>query len=582
MNIRRIVSYVLVAALAAILWTTWTREHPKAEPSKQQATETAVSSSSAARKSASENFAPETFNPGEAKQQSTKPKSNVPVQATTAKGKVVLVTTDTLNVGINLNGGTITQAGLPKYPVSLKDKSPMQILSSRSSDLYIAQSGLTNTGAKGKTVPIQYTADKTSYQLQPNSNTLVVSLKGTTANGLQVTKNYIFTKGSYAIKLSYSIKNTASKAWNGSLYNQFVRREPASTRKMFHVSSYNGASISSPSTPYDKITYKKMNESPINQTNPGGWVAMQQHYFLSAFVPVNQKQPNHYYSHVRHSGSGSGIYTLGFVGTQKSIAPGQTGTAAATLYVGPEIAKNLSALAPGLDRTIDFGWLWWVSIIIFWIMSLIHSVVGNWGWAIVITTIIIKLVLYPLSATSFRSMARMRELQPKMQALKERHADDRQAMSKATMELYRKEKINPLGGCLPMLIQVPVFIGLYYVIIESVQLRQAPFILWIHDLAVKDPYYILPILMGASMLLLQRLTPSSPDPMQAKMMMIVPVVFTFFFLNFPAGLTLYWLVNNCMQILQQWYVTKTLDAHKIKKAKKAKGKKKKSKFNLIK
>ena len=213
-------------------------------------------------------------------------------------------------------------------------------------------------------------------------------------------------------------------------------------------------------------------------------------------------------------------------------------------------------------------------------MSLVHAVLGNWGWAIVVTTIIIKFVLYPLSATSFRSMAKMRELQPKMQQLKEKFGDDRQAMSKATMELYRKEKINPLGGCLPMIIQIPIFIGLYYVIIESVQLRQAPFIFWIHDLSVKDPYYVLPILMGLSMLLQQRLAPSSPDPAQAKMMMFLPVVFTIFFINFPAGLTLYWLVNNCVQILQQWYVTRTFEQHKAKKVRKAKARKKNKPYKL--
>jgi YidC/Oxa1 family membrane protein insertase len=308
---------------------------------------------------------------------------------------------------------------------------------------------------------------------------------------------------------------------------------------------------------------------------------MQQHYFLSAWIPIDQQLTNRFYSQVTNLDGGFKVYTIGFFGPQLTTAPGATGSAGSTLYVGPEIASTLKPIAPGLDRTIDYGWLWWISIILFWLMESIHKLVGNWGWSIVITTIIIKFVLYPLSATSFRSMAKMREMQPKLQQLKERFGDDRQALSRATMELYRKEKINPLGGCLPMLIQIPVFIGLYYVIIESVQLRQAPFILWIHDLSVKDPYYVLPILMGFSMVLQQRLTPSSPDPAQAKMMMIIPLVFTVFFLNFPAGLTLYWLVNNCVQILQQWYVTKTFEAHKEKKARKAKAKKKK-KNSLVK
>ena len=576
MNIRRILSYIAVAVLAAIIWNTWVKEQPE-----KPASAAATSSTTATRASSGTSFAPSAFNPNqkpEKKSQKTTEKNLPPgvVSGVNGSTNLINVTTDVLQVGINPKGGILSSVKLTKYPVSIKEKNtPIAIISDQPQHYYVAQSGLTNTGKAGKSEVINYKSSQPSYTLSKDANQLAVSLSGKTANGLIVTKSYVFTKGSYAIKLNYTIKNSSGKTWNGNLYTQLMRKQPEKHGHLFYSRSYNGAAVSSPETPYEKITYKDMNKANIDRKNIGGWVAMQQHYFLSAWIPENQTNMNYFYSNVDKTGHGN-IYTIGFVNQGLSINGGATAATNATLYVGPELAKNLKPLAPGLDRTIDFGWLWWVSTIIFWIMSLVHYVLGNWGWAIVFTTIIIKFILYPLTATSFRSMARMRELQPKMQRLKEQYGDDRQAMSRATMELYKKEKINPVGGCLPMLIQIPVFIGLYYVIIESVQLRQAPFIFWIHDLSVKDPYYVLPILMGLSMLLQQRLTPASPDPMQAKIMMFIPVVFTFFFINFPAGLTLYWLVNNCVQIGQQWYVNKTMDAHMAKK--KAK-KKKKSKFS---
>lgn len=550
-----------MAVLAAFLYSAWTKDYPvqKESPAK---TSTMTSGSTE-----DGSFAPV---PTQG-QKSTTPvaaKHNIPTtveQDNTTN--LITVKTDVLQIGINPKGGSIAVAKLSKYPVSLSEKNvPVEILSNSSKNFYVAQSGLTNTTKRGGTSKIQFKADKTSYVLSPDAKTLTVTLVGSTPNKLQVTKQFTFTQGSYAVKVQYQIKNTTGKSWSGSLYTQLTRKKPGAPSHLFYTRTYDGASMSSPDTPYQKVDYKDMDKKPIQKESDGGWVAMQQHYFLSAWVPESQKQLNSFYTHV----SSSDIYTIGFMGPVLAIAAGQTQITSATLYVGPELAKNLDALAPGLERTIDYGWLWWFSVVIFWVMSLVHSAVGNWGWAIVITTIVIKFILYPLSATSFRSMARMRELQPKMQRLKEQYGNDRQAMSRATMELYKKEKINPVGGCLPMLIQIPVFIALYFVIIEAVQLRQAPFIFWIHDLSTKDPYYVLPILMGLSMLLQQKLTPSSPDPTQAKVMMVIPVVFTFFFLNFPAGLTLYWFVNNCVQMLQQWWVNKNMDAHMAKKARKKK------------
>ncbi len=303
-----------------------------------------------------------------------------------------------------------------------------------------------------------------------------------------------------------------------------------------------------------------MQEKNLNQTIQDGWAAMIQHYFISAWVPAKSATST-YYSRV----TPNGLYAIGMLSHPMSVAPGSKVTTEAKLYTGPAIASLLDKTAPGLRLTIDYGWFWFISDIIFWMMQHIYDVVGNWGWSIVIVTVIIKLLFYQLSAKSFRSMSAMKKLQPKIEMLKERYGDDKQKLTQATLELYRQEKVNPMSGCLPILIQIPVFIALYWVLVESVQLRQAPFIFWIHDLSQQDPYYVLPVLMGISMFIQQRLNPPPPDPLQAKVMMMMPVVFTVLFANFPSGLMLYWFVNNTLSFMQQWYVMQRLDKETVKK-----------------
>jgi YidC/Oxa1 family membrane protein insertase len=314
-----------------------------------------------------------------------------------------------------------------------------------------------------------------------------------------------------------------------------------------------------------------MDKENLNITMRGGWIAMQQRYFVTAWIP-QQLLNFQFYSYVERIGpsdkSPDKLYTIGFTSPAVTLAPNSNTNFSLIFYSGPEIAQVLASLAPNLDLVIDYGWLWIFSVPIFKVMQLIYFFIGNWGWAIVIVTILIKLLFYKLSEVSYRSMAKMRDVQPQILALRERYGDDRQKLSAATMELYRKEKINPLGGCLPILVQIPVFIALYYVLVESVELRQAPFILWIHDLSVRDPYYVLPILMGLSMLVQQRLNPPPADPMQARLMMVLPLVFMVLFATFPAGLVLYWLVNNCLSIVQQWYIMKKHEKLKQRKAKK--------------
>jgi YidC/Oxa1 family membrane protein insertase len=302
-----------------------------------------------------------------------------------------------------------------------------------------------------------------------------------------------------------------------------------------------------------------MQEKTLNQTITGGWAAMIQHYFVSAWVP-SKTETSQYFSKVTNDG----LYTIGMVGPKWTVPAGQTMDNASQFYAGPAIGDKLEKVAPGLQLTIDYGWFWFISVIIFWMMQKIHTVVGNWGWSIVLVTLVIKLLFYRLSAKSYRSMSVLKKLQPKINQLKERFGEDKQKFTQATLELYKKEKVNPMSGCLPILIQIPVFIALYWVLIESVQLRQAPFILWIHDLTLKDPYNVLPILMGISMFLQQRLNPPPPDPIQAKVMMAMPIVFVWMFWSFPAGLMLYWFVNNSLSFLQQWYIMHTIGDLKAK------------------
>ena len=558
MDVKKIILYIVVALLAISLFNLWMRDYPPASEWPSQS----ISSQPTDGKETT--YIPPTFTPVTAAK--TRLTGMLAAGNKIALGGLITVKTDVLEVAIDTRGGDIVSAKLPKYPVSFEEKdTPVQILNTDPNELYVTQSGFTNANANQEAASIKFTSIEKNYVLKDGETELIVQLTGRAPNGLKIIKTYTFHRDDYAIRLNYEIKNETAKLWQGSLFTQLTRRQPPAEHYHFYIRSYNGAAISSPQIPYEKVTYESLGKANIDRTSRDGWIAMQQHYFLSAWIPENSKLTYHYYSHMIPSqNGGKNIYVVGFVSPAMNIAPGETASSRTTVYVGPEAAKQLKALAPGLERTIDYGWLWPISMLLFWIMSAAHTIVRNWGWSIVVTTILIKIVFYWFSEKNFRSMARMRELQPRMQALRERYGDDRQALSRATMELYRKEKINPLGSCLPMLIQIPVFIAFYYVIIESVELRQAPFILWIHDLSAKDPYYILPILMGLSMLAQQRLSQTSSGSTQQKMMWILPVMFTVFFTNFPAGLVLYWLINNVVQTLQQWYVNKTYESYKAK------------------
>lgn len=469
---------------------------------------------------------------------------------------LVWVSTDVFKVAIDLNGGDIVQAQLLKYPKSLNDPQPTVLLDKSATRNYVAQSGLISTqGPDSKTLGrAQYQTTQSRYVLEEGHDHLEVKLLWSDSRDIQVEKVYRFYKDNYLVDVEFVVNNQSDKMFNGKFYGQ-LRRQPLSQQGsgILAMQMYQGTALYTPDKPYKKLKFDKMKESPFSETIKGGWAAQVEHYFLSAWVP--DKDANHrYYTKVDSKEN----YYIGAI-TPMKVAPGQSSTMAAQLYIGPEKMETLKAIAPGLELTIDYGILWPISQLLFWLLKLLFQWIGNWGWAIIGVTFLIKLVFYKLSAASYRSMGQMRKLQPRIQSLKERFGDDKQKFSQAMMEMYKKEKINPLGGCLPIIVQIPVFIALYYVLLESVELRQAPFMFWIQDLSTKDPYYVLPLLMGVTMFLQQKLNPSPPDPLQAKIMMMMPVIFTFLFMQFPSGLVLYWVANNVLSIIQQWTIMKNLD-----------------------
>jgi YidC/Oxa1 family membrane protein insertase len=374
--------------------------------------------------------------------------------------------------------------------------------------------------------------------------------------------SFTLKRGLYDLTVTYLIDNQSSQPWNGNLFAQLKRDDSSdpSSSTATGTATYLGAAMWTASEPYKKVSMKDIDKGQVKETVQGGWVAWLQHYFVTAWIPSHADSNT-----VTTRKDSQGNYIIGFTGPSLTAAPGAKVETNATLYAGPKSQAVLKELSPGLELTVDYGILWFIAQPIFWLLQHIHALVGNWGWSIIFLTMLIKGLFFPLSAASYRSMARMRAVAPKLAILKEQHGDDRQKLSQSMMELYKKEKINPLGGCLPILVQMPVFLSLYWVLLESVEMRQAPWLLWITDLSIKDPFFILPIIMGATMFIQQRLNPTPPDPMQAKVMKLMPIIFTFFFLWFPAGLVLYWVVNNTLSITQQWYITRGIEA-KAKKA----------------
>lgn len=483
--------------------------------------------------------------------------------STATQQELITVKTDVFLAKIDLEGGDIVHLELKDYPKNIDDPSNGVILLDESSSRnYIAQTGLigaNNTGpdsyVKGRA---KYSAPSLNYELKDSEDDLKVTLYWQSSPGsadVKVAKTYTFKRDNYLVDLDYTIVNNSDSVWNGNMFGQIKRQYIKGQDKngMLGVQMYQGGALYTPEKPYKKISFSDMNKGSFQQDISGGWAAMLEHYFLAAYIPNPEK------THTYYTGSSEGSnYKIGAT-SKVSVSAKSQATVKSQLYMGPEKTDVLKNISKGLELTVDYGILWPISQFLFAALKFINGWLGNWGFSIIALTFLIKAAFYKLSAASYKSMGKMRLVQPKIEALKNQFGDDKQGFSQALIGLYRKEKINPLGGCLPILIQIPVFIALYYVLLESVELRQAPFIFWINDLSAKDPFYVLPLIMGASMFLQQKLSPTPPDPMQAKVMMFMPVLFTVLFLSFPSGLVLYWVVNNVLSILQQWYITKKLD-----------------------
>jgi YidC/Oxa1 family membrane protein insertase len=474
---------------------------------------------------------------------------------------IVTVDTNVLKVKINSQGDLIF-AELKKYPQNPKDHTKgFNLLDNDNHRFYVAQTGLLSERGPDSKVHgrAKFTAKHQRYELSDNEQEIVVDLICgldenivDTGKDINFIKRFKFSRNSYLVTIEYVIVNNSQTEYKASLYGRLRRLPEAVTKGFFSggLRTYTGAAISTPNQRYKKISFSDMKE-PYNIAFTGGWIAMLEHYFVSAWVPGAGS-----FSEYQTENFKDGSFGIRFVNSTISVAPGETQKVSAQLFLGPKIANTLKEIAPALDLTVDYGILWWLCVPLFLLLKTIFNVIGNWGWAIILTTLLIKLLFYKLSAASYRSMGNLRKLQPKMEELKARCGEDKQKFSQSVMELYRKEKVNPLGGCLPILVQIPVFIALYYVLLESVELRQASWCLWIVDLSARDPLFILPCLMGVSMFVQQKMNPPPPDPIQAKVLMFMPVFFTALFWQFPSGLMLYWVVNNSLSILQQKFITR--------------------------
>lgn len=551
MDSYRILIAGALSIVIVLLWQAWQQDQAPQAPAVTQTSSTPAVPSEPASQAAAAAPAPAT--PATA--------SAVPVvkESGLQTGQRIRVKTDVLDVEIDTMGGDLRKADLLAYPVKVdKPGELVRLLNDAEADAFIAQSGLLSS----RPAPdhhAAFTVDKTSYQLGTDgANEIKVPLRWTGPDGVVVTKIYTFHRGSYVVDIEQTVSNASAAPWTGRQYRQFQRHDP-STGGMQLIYTYTGGVIYSEDKKYEKIAFDDMTEENLSRDIKDGWAAMIQHYFLGAWIPT-AGESNHYYS----KSLGDKRYVLGLASPEATVQPGQSSTFNSRLFIGPKLQDTLEKVAPGLELTVDYGMLTIIAKPLFWLMEWLYKGVQNWGWSIILVTLIIKLAFFKLSETSYRSMANMRRLQPKMTALKERYGDDRQRFSQAMMDLYKKEKVNPMGGCLPILVQIPVFIALYWVLLESVELRQAPFMLWIQDLSTRDPYYVLPLLMGISMFIQQKLNPPPPDPMMAKMIKLMPFIFTPFFAFFPAGLVLYWVVNNILSIAQQWYITRRIEQQAAK------------------
>jgi YidC/Oxa1 family membrane protein insertase len=547
MDTQRLILFFVFSFSLLLLWDAWQKDHRPPAPTTAQSAQQSAAQATVPSPSVPSQAAP-------AAQQ--KPGDAIPPSATAlAKHETLSVKTDNLLADIDLQGGDIVRLELLRQKDTLDEKTNFVLFAPEHH--FAAQSGLIGPGLP--THKTMYSAQAREYALTDGQDKLQVRLEAPGPDGVKTVKTLTFHRGSYVIDISHEIINGSTAPLAAHAYFQFLRdaAPPAGDPKM--VNTYTGAAIYTEQEKFHKIAFSDLDKDKASfpKTADNGWIAMLQHYFVSAWLPREGTQREFYAKPLPDK-----LYSVGVILPVAAIPPNASGSVSLSLYAGPQEQDALKEIAPGLNLTVDYGWLTVVAAPLFWLLQFLHRWVGNWGVAIILLTVLIKAVFFPLSAASYKSMAKMKLVTPRMTKLREQFGNDRARLNQAMMELYKTEKINPLGGCLPIVVQIPVFISLYWVLLASVELRHAPFYLWIHDLSAQDPYYVLPLLMMGSMLIQTKLNPVPPDPVQAKVMMIMPFAFGVMFFFFPAGLVLYWLVNNILSIAQQWQITRMIEGGK--------------------
>jgi YidC/Oxa1 family membrane protein insertase len=548
MGNHRLLLYFTLFFISYLLWAQWQMDYGP----KPVDTDTVASERSVERTGSEDAGVPLAGVPDTPKQKTVSVETGT-IEKTSQRIKVI---TDVVEVEIDTRGGDIRKLTLRNYAVEAdKPDIKLDLLSEKEMSYHVAQSGLVSVNAgSAPTHNANYAAEQFVYRLGEGENEIRVPLHWSGENGEKVTKTFIFNRGDYTINVSHSII-AGNSEWSGSQYMQLVRASTAGESESTFIRSYAGGVIYNDEIKYEKYDYDDIAEETLNQELKDGWLAMLQHYFLAAWVP-EKNNTNLYYS--RHNAR-LGHYTLGTRSPAQRLKPGEKTEFSARLVAGPKLQYRLEEIEPGLELTVDYGVLTIIAKPLFWLLDIYHGWFNNWGWAIIFLTITVKAIFYKLSEMSYRSMAKMRKVAPRIKQMKEKYGDDRQGMSKAMMEMYKREKINPMGGCFPILVQIPVFISLYWVLLESVEMRHAPFALWIDNLSAMDPYFVLPVMMGVSMFIQQKLNPAPIDPVQQKVFQIMPFAFTIMFAFFPSGLVLYWVVNNILSITQQWIITKRIE-----------------------
>jgi len=554
MNQTRTFLIFALLAVAFLLFQAWEKDYGPQPPVAAAAT----------------NAAPGADNSVPGASASTAPAA-VPGTVSEASAQLITVSTDVLRLTIDTRGGSVVRSELLTYPAVPRtkkdpDPAPVRMLDDDRAQYFVAQSGIVSNQGDAPDHRAVFSAAQTSYALTQGQDELKVDLTWQNAAGLKVTKTFALKRGSYVVTVDQKIDNGGSTAWAGNTYEQLQRVAPATQKSWWQnfsdpsSHSFYGAAWYSPEDKMTTLPFADFAKKPLNHAITGGWASMLQHYFFVAWIPAAQDAST-YSTSVLNPDTAQPVYLIRAVGPSINVAPGQSATSASRLYIGPKLQGTLDSVAPGLDLTTNYGWLTVVAQPLHWLLSQLHAIAGNWGVAIILLVLLLKGALWKLTAAQFRSGARMRKLQPRVNALKERYGDDKMKMQQAMMELYKKEKVNPMSGCLPVLITMPVFFGLYRVLMESVELRHAPFFGWIHDLSAPDPLFVLPVIYILVMLATQFLTPPAAgmDPAQQKMMKVMPVIFGFMFLFFPAGLVLYWVINGLTSLTQQWLITRSVD-----------------------